>query len=153
MTEDAPLAELMRGPLAALDRRVLRDARVAGFSDLVAAHLAVLHHPGPDGRRPSELADAAGMTKQALNYLLGQLEELGYLTREADRLGDDRRSKRVYLTERGEALRRTIRASVTATEARLEAELGPKDHRQLRRLLARLGATDPADPGPSVPAA
>ena len=138
MTADAPLAELLRSPLGRLDRRVLDDARAAGFADLVPAHLAVLHHPGPDGRRPSELADAAGMTKQALNYLLGQLEQLGYLTREVDRLGDDRRSKRVYLTERGEALRRTIRASVTAIETELEAALGARDHRQLRRLLARL---------------
>jgi DNA-binding MarR family transcriptional regulator len=143
MTADAPLGELLRGPLAALDRQVLADARAAGYDDLVPAHLAVLHHPGPDGRRPSELADAAGMTKQAVNYLLGQLEHLGYLTREADRLGDDRRSRRVYLTERGEALRRTIRESVSATEARLEAELGAKDHRQLRRLLARLDQSVP----------
>ena len=36
------------------------------------------------------------MTKQALNYLLGQLEQLGYLTRETD--SNDQRSKRVRLT-------------------------------------------------------
>ena len=31
--------------------------------------------------RPSELYARTGMTKQALNYLLGQMEALGYLTR------------------------------------------------------------------------
>ncbi len=36
------------------------------------------------------------MTKQALNYLLGQLEQLGYLTRGTDR--NDHRSKRIRLT-------------------------------------------------------
>jgi DNA-binding MarR family transcriptional regulator len=138
MSVDAPLGELLRNPLAALDRQVLADVRAAGYDDLVPAHLSVLHHPGPDGRRPSELAEGAGMTKQAVNYLLGQLEQLGYLTREADRLGDDRRSRRVYLTERGEALRRTIRESVSATEAAIEAQLGAGDHRRLRRLLLRL---------------
>jgi DNA-binding MarR family transcriptional regulator len=143
MTADAPLAELLRGPLATLDARVLADARQAGFTDLVPAHLAVLHHPGPDGRRPTELAEGAGMTKQAVNYLLGQLEQLGYLTREPDRLGDDGRLKRVYLTERGEALRRTIRESVSATETEVAAVLGAKEHRQLRRLLGQLGLATP----------
>ena len=55
-----------------------------GFNDLVAAHLDVLQYPGPENQRPSELATQTRMTKQALNYLLGQLEQLGYLTREAD---------------------------------------------------------------------
>ena len=39
------------------------------------------------------------MSKQALNYLLGQLERLGYLERRAD--PDDQRFKRIALTERG----------------------------------------------------
>ena len=134
------LATLLRSPAEALDRRILDEARAAGFTDLVAAHLTVLGHPALDGLRPSELADEAGMTRQALNYLLGQLEQLGYLVREADRLGDDRRSKRVYLTERGEALRRAVRQSVTAVETELEAELGSRDYRQLRKLLGRLDA-------------
>ena len=49
------------------------------------------------------------MTRQAMNYLLGELERLGYLTRRDD--PEDRRSKRVQLTERGHALVRTIRPS------------------------------------------
>ena len=140
------LATLLRGPGEALDRRILADARAAGFADLVGPHLAVLGHPTLDGRRPSELADEAGMTRQALNYLLGQLELLGYLVREADRLGDDRRSKRVYLTERGEALRRAVRQSVTAIETELQADLGARDYRQLRKLLGRIGEATALQP-------
>jgi hypothetical protein len=34
----------------------------------------VLRHPGPPGERASDLAAQLGMTKQALNYQLGQLE-------------------------------------------------------------------------------
>ena len=39
------------------------------------------------------------MTRQAMNYLLGELERLGYLLRRDD--PENRRSKRVHLTERG----------------------------------------------------
>ena len=44
-----------------------------GFTDLVAAHLDVFQYPGPENQRPLELATQTRMTKQALNYLLGQL--------------------------------------------------------------------------------
>jgi hypothetical protein len=53
----------------------------------------VLRYPGAEHRRPSELAADARMTKQAMNYLLGQMQRLGYLTRDDD--PDDQRFKRV----------------------------------------------------------
>jgi DNA-binding MarR family transcriptional regulator len=73
------------------------------------------------------------MTKQALNYLLGQLEQLGYLTRETDR--DDQRSKRVRLTPRGHAATSAI---VQEVETEWEQQLGPREFGQLRRLLTQL---------------
>jgi len=111
----------------------------AGFADLVPAHLNVLRYPGPEFRRPSDLATEARMSKQAVNYLLGNLEGLGYLTRRDD--PDDRRSKRIELTERGRAVRKTVRAAVREIEAEWEAELGKADFGRLRRLLVELGDT------------
>ena len=123
-----------------MHRRIVAEANAAGFGDFVPAHLAVLRYPGPDGRRPSELAAEAGMTRQAMNYLLGQLEHLGYVSRQEDPV--DLRSKRVDLTERGDALRSTIRRSVTAIEQELEDDLGPASYAQLRKLLIRLNGTN-----------
>jgi DNA-binding MarR family transcriptional regulator len=134
------IGALLRRPTEVVHLRILREANEAGFTDLVTAHLAVLRYPGPNGRRPSELAAEVGATKQAMNYLLGQLEQLGYLERRDD--PDDQRSKRVYLTRRGEALRTRIRRTVTTIEEELEAELGASSYAQLRRLLVRLNATD-----------
>ena len=54
------------------------------------------------------------MTKQAMNYLLGELERLGYLTRRDD--PEDRRSKRVHLTARGHAVVQTIRRTIRRIE-------------------------------------
>src|SRR6185295_7754735 len=130
------LGALVRRPAEAVHLRLLREAGEAGFTDLVPAHLAVLRYPGPNGRRPSELAAEVGATKQAMNYLLGQLEQLGYIERRDD--PDDHRSKRVHLTERGEALRTVIRRTVAGIEAEIEAELGVRSYAQLRELLVRL---------------
>lgn len=112
----------------------------AGFTDIVPAHFAVFRYPPPEGKRPSDAAADAGMTRQAMGYLLGQLEESGYLTREDDPA--DQRSKRIHLTERGYAAGQTIRQAVREIEAELEAELGREEFAQLRRLLIDLNATD-----------
>jgi DNA-binding MarR family transcriptional regulator len=126
-------------PYEAVHHRIVADANAAGFDDFVPAHLAVLRYPGPGGRRPSDLAAEAGTTRQAMNYLLGQLEQLGYIVRHAD--PDDVRSKRVRLTARGESLRRTIRGSVSAIERDLEDELGRASYAQLHELLVKLNST------------
>lgn len=130
---------LLRMPLDAVLARMLAGLHAAGFTDLVAAHLSVLRYPGPQGRRPSDLAAATGMTKQATNYLLGELERLDYLVRGED--PEDRRSKRIALTARGLAAARNIRKTVRQVEADLERELGTEDFARLRQLLVELNAT------------
>jgi len=104
----------------------------------------VWRHPGPDHQRPSELAAQTRMTKQALNYLLGQLERLGYLTREIDSI--DRRSKRIRLTARGRAATTAIYEIVQEVEAEWEQQLGPRNFPQLRDLLVQLFTINTAAP-------
>jgi DNA-binding MarR family transcriptional regulator len=100
---------------------------------------SVLRYPGPEHRRPSELAAEAGMSKQAMNYLLGQMERLGYLTRDDD--PEDQRSRRVHLIARGHAAAQTIRENVGEIEAELSEELGPATVDQLRELLTQVNAS------------
>jgi DNA-binding MarR family transcriptional regulator len=129
----------MRIPVDAVHRRIIADLQAAGFVDLTDAHMAVLRYPGPQGRRPSDLAAELGTSKQAVNYLLGTLERAGYLRRAGD--PDDRRSRRIELTDRGEAVRETIRATVAAIESELAGELGGRAFTELRKLLVRLNGT------------
>jgi DNA-binding MarR family transcriptional regulator len=70
----------------------------AGFRDLTVAHLAVFQFPGPHHVRPIELAERADISKQAMNHLLGELEDRGYLERKPLARGTD-----VVLTRRGHA--------------------------------------------------
>jgi DNA-binding MarR family transcriptional regulator len=107
-----------------------------GFDDLVSAHLAVMQYPGPQDMRPSELAARLRTSKQALNYLLGELERLGYLERRPD--PDDRRSKRIAVTERGRAVAAVIRDAVGEMEEEWSERLGPERFAELRALLLEL---------------
>src|SRR2546421_4461919 len=104
------IGALLRVPFETVRDRMLAGLHERGFADLVAAHLDVFQYPGPENQRPLQLAAQTRMSKQALNYLLGQLEQLGYLTRETDH--DDQRSKRIRLTPRGRAATKAIREIV-----------------------------------------
>jgi DNA-binding MarR family transcriptional regulator len=132
------IGALLRVPFEAVRDRMLVGLHERGFSDLVAAHLDVFEYPGPEGQRPIDLAAQTRMSRQALNYLLGQLEQLGYLTRDIDER--DQRSKRIHVTPRGLAAGKAMREIVREVEAEWEQQLGPRNFSQLRDLLAQLYA-------------
>ena len=130
------IGALLRMPWEEVMRRMVARLHDHGFDDLDAPHMNLLLYPGPQGARPSELAARRGMSKQAVNYLLGELERLGYLERRAD--PDDGRSRRVALTRRGEQAAHTIREAVLELERDWEKELGRRRFAQLRSLLLEL---------------
>ena len=70
-----------------------------GFGDLDSAHLNVFQYPGPQDAKPSELAARLRISKQALNYLLGELRAARLPRAPAG--SSDLRSKRISLTPRG----------------------------------------------------
>src|SRR3954454_17616445 len=127
------IGALLRTPWEAVQRRMLERLHDDGFTDLDFAHLNVFQYPGPQGARPSELAARLGTTKQALNYLLGELERLDYIQRRPD--PDDLRSKRVVLTRRGTSAIRVIRETVAEIETAWAQQLGPERFAQFRALL------------------
>jgi DNA-binding MarR family transcriptional regulator len=132
------LGALLRAPWEIVRERMLDGLHARGYDDLSAAHLNVLSYPGPHRTRPSELAARTHMSKQALNYLLGQMEDLGYLRR---RDGDgDNRSRRIDLTARGQRVVRAIREIVAEVETDWARQLGDEEFAMLRDLLVRLNA-------------
>jgi len=132
------IGALLRMPFEVVRERMLAGLHERGFSDLVAAHLDVFQYPGPENQRPLDLARHARMSKQAMNYLLGELERLGYITRRQD--PEDQRFKRVHATERGQAAGQAMREIVLEVEADWEERLGSRGFAQLRDLLERLSA-------------
>ena len=130
------IGALLRMPWDAVQRHMLERLHERGFDDFDAAYLNVFQYPGPQGARPSDLAARLRISKQALNYLLGELERLDYLERQPD--PDDLRSKRVALTPRGTAAISVIREAVGEIETTWAQQLGPKRFAQLRKLLLEL---------------
>ena len=115
---------------------MLERLRERGFDDFDRAYFAVFRYPGPQGARPTDVAAQVGITPQALNYLLRELERLGYLNREPD--PTDLRSKRIVLTQRGIDAVGVIRDAVAEMEAAWTQRLGPKRFTQLHNLLLEL---------------
>src|SRR3954452_4000320 len=141
------IGALLRMPVDVVRRRMLTAVHDRGFTDIVPAHLSLMRWPGPQGQRPRDIAGQTEMTKQAVNYLLGQLEGLGYVERRPDT--DDQRSRRVHLTPRGREVAHTMRDAVTELEAEWSALLGREDFESLRTLLGRLNdALADAAPAP-----
>lgn len=130
------IGALLRVPLDAVQHAMIQRLHERGFDDIEPAHLAVLRYPGPHGARPSDLAAELRISKQALNYLLGQLERRGYLERHPD--AGDRRSKRIALTDRGIAAAEAIREAVREVEKLWSKQLGAQRFAQLRELLVDL---------------
>jgi DNA-binding MarR family transcriptional regulator len=143
------IGALLRVPWERVHERLLAGLHERGFTDLGAAHLTVLQWPGPDDLRPSELAARSRMSKQALNYLLGELERLGYLQRHDD--PRDQRFKRIALTDRGRRAALAMRDIVREVETDWEQRLGPERFAQLRLLLTDLNHHVAADNTPAHP--
>jgi len=130
------IGALLRAPLEAVQQHMLKRLHERGYDDLDTAHLNVFQYPGPQGARPSELAAKLRISKQALNYLLGELERLDYLERRPD--PDDLRAKRIVLTRRGASAIGVIRDAVGEVETAWTQQLGSKRFAQLRGLLLEL---------------
>ena len=134
------IGALLRLPWEAVQERMLERLHAGGCADFDASYLTVFQYPGPQGQRPSELAGRLRISKQALNHLLGQLEQRGYISRDPD--PEDQRSKRISLTERGTRAGLVIREAVREMEESWERQLGARRFAQLRSLLQELNEVE-----------
>ncbi|MCC6196140.1 MAG: MarR family transcriptional regulator [Burkholderiales bacterium] len=127
------IGSLLRFPHEAVMERMLAALAAHGF-DISATELLVLLYPGPDGRRPTDLARQCNMTRQAMNYVLAGLEQRGYIARE-DGGGT---ARVVRLTRRGWATIPVIRGCVAGIETEWSAHLGAARFKALSGTLREL---------------
>jgi DNA-binding MarR family transcriptional regulator len=135
-TSDMLIGALLRVPAQAIHRRLISELNGAGFHELRLPHMAVLQFPGPDGVRPGTLAERAGISKQAMNQLLGSLEEYGYIVRSDD--PHEGRARIIRFTKRGHSASAKIHDVLRDIEREWSAELGPQRFTQLKELLLRV---------------
>ena len=135
-TREMLIGALLRAPAQAIHRRIILDLNAAGFKGLSLPHMAVFRYPSPDGERPGVLAERANMSKQAMNRLLGSLEELGYLKRSD--APEEGRARIVHFTKRGHAAYAKAIDILRDIERDWNAFLGPKDFGRLKEILFRV---------------
>jgi DNA-binding MarR family transcriptional regulator len=130
---------LMRITWQHVRQRMLQAIHEAGFPDFQDAHFAVFSYPLPDGVRPSELARQKKMSRQAINYLLVQLEGLGYVERRAGENADaDRRL--VYLTDHGWRIAEAIFSCLRGLQGDWAQEVGHERFDVFLDVLTQLAA-------------
>ncbi|HZT08509.1 MAG TPA: MarR family transcriptional regulator [Chloroflexota bacterium] len=140
LPEDPLIGALLRLPAHAIHRRIIAGLNSAGFDDLRLPHMSVFQYPGPDGYRPTELAERAGMSKQAMNQLLRSLERLGYLRRSGAEA--DGRARIVHFTERGAAAWAKVYEILRDIEAEWRDRLGDAKFARLKALLCEVWVSD-----------
>ena len=115
--------------------RLLQGLVDRGLGDIDAAYFSLFQYPAIDGMRPIALAKQLGVSKQALNHLLGQLEKLGYLQRRRD---PESGHTLIHYTERGWLAIESNIASVRQLEAEWQRQLGKQRFADLKETLREL---------------
>jgi len=104
----------------------------------LGAGAAVLRLVSPQGTPQNQLSEQLGLSKQAIQQSLDQLERLALIRREIDPA--DKRARRVHITAAGiAALAARDEAERTAERAARDA-LGKKSFNRLRKALRKLSA-------------
>ena len=127
------LGRLMGNALRRFDERVLwlmsRDVLVplalsnlAARDQVGAAHIHITRHLAIKGSRLTDLANSAGMSKQAMGDLVTQCEAWGLVTRELDAY--DKRAKRVLFTNDGLIWLGAFERAVTQAETEFKTAVG-----------------------------
>jgi MarR family transcriptional regulator, temperature-dependent positive regulator of motility len=122
----------------ALEGRLYEGLRAAGYGDVRPAHYAVFRYLDDEGSRVTELAEAAGMTKQSMGELVDHLERRGYVERRPD--PRDGRAKIVVLTGKGQRGIEVAAERIAEIEAELARWMGDERLEELTGSLADLCA-------------
>jgi DNA-binding MarR family transcriptional regulator len=97
-------------------------SNLAARAQVSAAHIHITRHLAVQGARLTELAQSAGMSKQAMGDLVDQCEAWGLVRRERD--SRDARARLVQFTPAGLAWLQAFREAVAQAEAEFRAEVG-----------------------------
>jgi DNA-binding MarR family transcriptional regulator len=123
---------------------MLERIHAAGFADITHAQISVFRFEGPEGRRPTEIATSAQLSKQTVNDVLGRLEQAGYLRRRPD--PGDGRARVVRLTARGRRLDAAVWQAGREVEDAWRTRVGEPTWGVFREVLDRIARADPGGP-------
>ena len=97
-------------------------SNLASRAQVSAAHIHITRHLSLEGSRLIDLAQSAGMTKQAMGDLVTQCEAWGLVQRTPD--PSDARARRIVFTETGLAWLHAFEQAVAQAETEFKQEVG-----------------------------
>ena len=118
--------------------REMRSRNAADGVRLRGSEGRILNLIGPDGSRPTRLAEGSWVSKQAIGKRISELAEGGLVRIEPDPA--DGRAVLVHLTEEGARGRARVVAHIADLERQLADEVGAAAYARFRSVLDRLGS-------------
>lgn len=142
-----PLIGLLTVVARWIEQRLLQLLAEAGFPEIRRAHTAVITNLPASGARLTDLAESAGISKQAMAELVAELVSHGYLDRTAD--PTDRRAKLLVMTDRAKAAHAATLEIFTEIERELADVVSQAALEHVREtltdLLQSIALASPAD--------
>jgi DNA-binding MarR family transcriptional regulator len=118
------------------------------FGDIRPTHGCVFRFVKGDGKRLTDIAELAGMTKQSVGEIVDDLVSRGYVKRIPD--PEDKRAKIICLTERGERAQGTGLALFAKVEEQWAERFGTERIAQMRELLEEVAANEAPEAAPEL---
>jgi DNA-binding MarR family transcriptional regulator len=147
-TAELPLPGLLEIAAEAMFADFRGELVAAGYGDIRPTHGCVFRFVHEDGMRLTDLATAAGMTKQSLGEIVDDLADRGYVERLPDPA--DRRAKLIHLTERGEEAQAIGLRLFAKIEKRWGERYGADRFAALRLLLEEIAAAESPEAVPEL---
>ncbi|MCC6791317.1 MAG: winged helix-turn-helix transcriptional regulator [Thermomicrobiales bacterium] len=130
---DRHIGRLLLRAHRAFSARAVAKLHERGYAGISLAHIALLPHLDEAGTRVTTLAERAGMTKQGMGQLVGDLERQGYVERTPD--PSDARATLVRFTGSGRDLLGDAVEVTQELEQEYAALLGREHLDDLRAML------------------
>ena len=134
------IGRLLNMAVQRFEKRVLEVMAEAGYGVYTLSQMAITRNLDVSGTRATEIAKRAGITKQSVGELIGQLEETGLIERIPD--PDDKRARIVHFTAEGLAWLEAFEIAVKQSEKEMREELGPATFKLLKESLAQYGSDE-----------
>lgn len=134
------IGRLLNMAVQRFEKRVLELMTEAGYGDLSLSHMTITRNLDVRGTRATEIAKRAGITKQSVGELIGQLEDIGLIERITD--PDDKRARIVHFTPAGLAWLDAFGIAVKQSEKEMKEELGAAALNNLKQGLEQYGSDE-----------
>ena len=118
------------------DNKALQYLHEAGFSDIKSADAHVMRTMRLEGSRVTDMAQQAGISKQAMSKLVSSFISRGYLSWVIDE--NDKRNRFACVTEAGQSLLASGISALQRAEQDVADVVGDSDLETLRQILLKI---------------